>query len=245
MRRLSVTIRDELARRISAGSIAPGARLPTEPALAAELGVSRATLRDALRSLEEDGFLTRRRGAGTYATYRPRLRNNLDVNFGVTAMIRAADMTPGTTTSEVREEPATEDEARALRLPPGGVVLVLDRIRTADGRPVVASRDVIPKSRVEEDLLREIGDGSVYDVLAREGATIHHGVVTIEPARADRRLATALAVKAGSLLLYLRQVDYERQGEPVLVSHEHHVADAFEFGVVRRGPGQRPMRRKA
>jgi DNA-binding GntR family transcriptional regulator len=50
-------------------------------------------------------------------------------------------------------------------------------------------------------------------------------------------------VKSGALLLYLRQVDYDREGVPVLLSHEHHVADAFEFSVVRRGSGQGTRRR--
>ena len=89
-KRLSFSVRDELAARIASGRLAPGAKLPAEPELADELGVSRPTLREALRSLEEDGFVTRTRGAGTYATRRPRLRNNLDVNFGVTEAIRAA-----------------------------------------------------------------------------------------------------------------------------------------------------------
>ena len=95
-KRLSFSVRDELAARIASGRVAPGAKLPAEPDLADELGVSRPTLREALRSLEEDGFVTRTRGAGTYATRRPRLRNNLDVNFGVTEAIRAAGMRPGT-----------------------------------------------------------------------------------------------------------------------------------------------------
>ena len=95
-KRLSFRVRDDLLSRIATGRIPPGSKLPPEPELAEEMGVSRPTLREALRSLEEDGFVTRTRGAGTYATHRPRLRNNLDVNFGVTEAIRAAGMEPGT-----------------------------------------------------------------------------------------------------------------------------------------------------
>jgi GntR family transcriptional regulator len=243
MRRLSLAIRDKLASRISSGAIAPGARLPTEPELAAELGVSRATLREALRSLEEDGFVTRRRGAGTYATHRPRLRNNLDVNFGVTAMIRAAGMAPGTERARTTQEQADADEAYALDLEPGDPVSVLERVRTADGRPVVFSRDVVPSVRVGVRALEGIGEGSLYDLLARRaGGAVENGIVSIEPGRADRTLARSLDIKVGAPLLYLRQVDYDREGTPLLLSHEHHVADAFEFSVVRRGPGQRARR---
>src|SRR5687767_4858304 len=91
----SAAVRHELVKRIDGGEWRPSQRLPSEPDLASSLGVSRATLRDALRSLEEDGFVTRIQGAGTFVTYRPRLRNNLDANFGVSELIRAMGMRPG------------------------------------------------------------------------------------------------------------------------------------------------------
>ena len=238
--RLSFSVREELASRIASGELASGERLPPEPQLAEELGVSRPTLREALRSLEDDGFLTRKRGAGTYVTSRQRLRNNLDVNFGVTAAITASGMRPGTAHSEVRRQGAYEPTAGALGIAVGDPVLVLERVRTADGRPVVFSRDVAAVSVVGDEALDSLESGSIYDlVLSRTGRGVHQGVVTVEPAKADRRLAKALEVPTGTLLLYLRQVDLDRDGAPLLLSHEHHVADAFEFSVVRRGPGRR------
>jgi DNA-binding GntR family transcriptional regulator len=236
-RRLSFAVRDQLAERIASGEIAAGSRLPPEPQLAADLGVSRATLREALRSLEEDGLVTRTRGAGTYATNRPRLRNNLDLNFGVSEAIRAAGMRPGTASTSVRTAAASADDAQALELQRGDTVVVLERVRTADGRPVVWSRDVVRATLLPAGALERAGDVSVYDVLATGGVTIQHGIVTVEPQVADKALAKRLRIDQGALLLYLRQVDYDAGGEPVLLSHEHHVADAFEFSVVRRGPG--------
>jgi GntR family transcriptional regulator len=240
MRRLSFSVRDELAGRISSGAIPPGSRLPPEPQLAAELGVSRATLREALRSLEEDGFVTRRRGAGTYAMHRPRLRNNLDINFGVTEAIRSAGMRPGTVDMKLSISPASDEEAEALDLHPRDPVVVVDRVRTADGRRVVYSRDIVAQALVGEEALDAIGDGSVYELLnANARVAIQHGVVSIEPIAADRGMARKLKIPTGSLLLYLRQVDYDRSGDPILLSHEYHLGDAFEFTVVRRGPGRR------
>jgi DNA-binding GntR family transcriptional regulator len=239
-KRLSFRIRDELAARISSGRIPPGSRLPSEPQLAEELGVSRPTLREALRSLEEDGFVTRTRGAGTYASHRPRLRNNLDINFGVTEAIRAAGMEPGTSEVTTSTERASDVEAASLDLAPGDPVVVLERVRTADARPVVFSRDVVSATLVPASTMERLQEGSLYDLLEGEmGLTVHHGVVTLAPRRADKALAKRLGVKTGALLLYLRQVDYDRDGEPVALADEFHLADAFEFSVVRRGPGRR------
>lgn len=238
-KRLSFRIRDELAARIASGRIPPGAKLPPEPELAEEMGVSRATLREALRSLEEDGFVTRTSGAGTFATHRPRLRNNLDVNFGVTEAIRAAGMRPGTTRTTVHTVDASDDEAAALDLLPGDPLVVLERIRTADGRPVVFSRDLIGASRLSAaDLSTMSVDGSLYEVLEQRGHPVAHGVVTVAPERADRTIARRLGVKTGALLLFLHQIDYGVDGEPLLLSQEYHVADVFEFTVVRKGPGR-------
>jgi len=238
MRRLSFSVRDELAERIASGSLAPGSRLPPEPRLAEELEVSRATLREALRSLEEDGFVTRRRGAGTYVVGHPRLRNNLDVNFGVTEAIQASGMRPGTVDTSVSIVPATAEEVAALDVPADEPLVSLERVRTADERRVVFSRDLFPRSMAASATVDDLGDGSVYELLEAAGHVVQHGVVTLEPMKAGRAIGRRLKIDPGSLVIYLRQIDYGRDGQPVLLSHEYHVADAFEFSVLRRGPGQ-------
>ena len=100
------------------------------------------------------------------------------------------------------------------------------------------SRDVVSATLLPAGALERPDDGSVYELLEKSGVAVQHGVVTLEPARADKALAKRLRVEPGAMILYLRQVDYDGSGEPVLLSHEHHVADAFEFSVVRRGPGR-------
>jgi GntR family transcriptional regulator len=230
--------RENLARQIDEGKLRPGQRLPSEPNLAASMGISRATLREALRSLEEDGFVRRIQGAGTFITHRRRLKNNLDTNFGVTDLIRSMGRRPGTEGLTVGRHTASEEEVGLLGLEPGSGVLRLERIRTADGEPVVFSVDVVAESVIPGGLsLDRLGRGSIYTLLEeRCGVSVRQGVASIRPANADRDLAAKLAVPEGTLLLYLLQVDYDTEGRPVLLSHEHHVADAFEITVVRRGP---------
>ncbi|HEX2025602.1 MAG TPA: UTRA domain-containing protein, partial [Actinomycetota bacterium] len=135
---------------------------------------------------------------------------------------------------------ATAEEAGLLAVADGAPLRCVERVRTADGQAVVLSLDMVPEERLGDriDLLEQVGDGSVYGLLERElGVVIRQGVASIHPANADHALAARLGVPAGTLLLYLRQVDYDLEGRPVLLSHEHHLADAFEIAVVRRGPG--------
>jgi GntR family transcriptional regulator len=239
---LASVVRAEITARIDSGDLRPGVRLPAEPALAALYGVSRATLREALRLLEEDGFIVRTRGAGTFVTHRPRLTNNLDVNFGVTDLIRAQGLTPGTENLKVYDAQATAPEAKQLSLPESSPITVVERVRTADGRAVVFSRDLIPSFLLEGHLepLDVLGQGSIYDFYATElGIAVTQGVASIRPLKADRNLASLLRVSRGTLLLHLTQVDYDAFGRAVLLTDEDQVADAFEVWVVRRGPNAR------
>ena len=238
----SVSVQDELKQRIDRGELPAGTRLPSEPELAAELQVSRATLREALRAMELEGLLRRRQGSGTFIADHPRMANSLDVNFGVTDAIRAAGMTAGIANGRHWVEPASPGEAALLELEPGQDVLVIERVRTAEGKPVVLSRDLFPSRLLDgrEQVVQALLERSIYDVLERElGIVIHHGVARFRPVRADHAVAGRLGVPRGELLLYLWQVDYAQDGTPVISSHEFHLADAFDFTVVRRGPGRR------
>ena len=238
----SASVRHELTQRIEAGRLPAGSRLPSEPDLAAELGVSRATLREALRALESDGLLRRMWGSGTYVAEGGRVPNSLDMNFGVTEAILAAGMRPGTRDARWWVEPASAAEAARLGIEPGQDVLCIERLRTADDRPVVFSRDILPNGLVEDrpEAVEAMLSRSIYEVLERSlGVTVQRGVASFRPIRADRMTAARLEVPRGELLLYLWQVDLTEDGTPVLSSHEYHLADAFEFSVVRRGPGRR------
>lgn len=229
---------DRLRARILSGEHRPGDRLPSEPELAEGLGVSRATVRAAITLLEEERYLRREQGSGTYVTARPILRNELGQNFGVTEMIQRAGRLPATVDERTAVELAGEEVADALDLQFGTPVSVLDRIRTADGRPVVASTDWCRIDDLPPEELAATARGSLYDGLAARGLMVDHGVSRLTPESADGEVAERLGVARGALLMLLWQIDYEVSGRAVLASREYHLADAFEFTVYRRGPGE-------
>jgi GntR family transcriptional regulator len=230
------SLAEELRARILAGEWQPGERLPSEPELARRRTVSRSSMRAAITVLEEDGYVSRRHGSGTYVTARPALPSDLGRNFGVSALIAHNGMKPGSAEETSGPVPAPPEVAAALDVEPGAEVSTLRRVRTADGRRVV---DVTDWCRVEHIAPEELPQvGSIYEALAERGLAVDHGVATLEPRNADDELAVRLAVPRGTLLLTIDQVDRTADGVAVLVSREHHVADAFTFRLLRRGPGE-------
>lgn len=239
--KLASRVREEVRDLIRRGRFSEGVQLPPEVELATSLGVSRTTVREALLQLEQEGLLIRRHGHGTFVRSAARLRGSLNANLSATEVIRGHGMEPGTSHARVDEVGIEPDVATHLGLTAGDPVLRLERVRTADGRPVIFTVDIIPASifraaGVEPAALLDPGL-SLYRLYAdRLGRSITDGQAAIRLTRADDVVADRLGVPAGSPILRLEQVDATAEGEPVLFSVESYVADTFEFSVHRRGP---------
>jgi DNA-binding GntR family transcriptional regulator len=236
-RSLRHSLAEELRGRILAGEWRPGERLPSEPELARRRFVSRSSMRAAITVLEEDGFVSRKHGSGTYVTHRPALPNDLGRNFGVSSMIARSGMQPGSVAESAGAVPAPAAVAEALGVEEGTLVSSLRRVRTADGRRVVDVSDWCRIEHLSPQELAELGEGSIYTALAERGLAVDHGVAQLMPRNADGEVAQRLDVPLGALLITIDQVDSTADGVPVLVSREHHIADAFTFTLLRRGPG--------
>lgn len=225
----------KLRRMIREGIYGPGSQLPTEPELSSEFDTSRATLREALSQLSDEGLVRRIHGVGTFVSERLPIRNSLHVNFGVSQLIASEGMEPGTIESRMTVISPEDSIRETLQLTSSEEVVQIERVRTADGRPVVYSVDSMP-ARLIDRASFFIGD-SVYDYLASvAGHAVEHGEARLRPETASPDLAKALSVDEGSLLFVIEQTDFDATGQPVLHSLEWHLSDAFTFGVIRRGP---------
>ncbi|MDP2350587.1 MAG: GntR family transcriptional regulator [Chloroflexota bacterium] len=234
---LADVVRDGLRRAIFTGTYPPETKLPNEDTLAEEFGVSRATVREAVRGLVEEGYLSRRHGSGTYVTARPLLRNSLDTNFSYTAYLESTGVRVGRRILGITNIPASDTVAERLRLKPGARVVELRRVRTADDRPAVYSIDHLSADIIDAERDREALGGSIYALLASLGHPVRHGEAVVAPASADAELAAVLEVAPGTLLQQLLQVDIDDSGQRILYSLEWHVPDVIELRVYRRGPG--------
>ena len=220
-------------------------KLPAEPVLSAQLGVSRGTVREAVSILEQEGLVFRKQGLGTFVIRAlSGLTNNLNTNFGVSDLIAAAGNTPGTVGVDVSEQHADDQVAARLDIAAGSLVARIERTRTADSRPVAHTVDVLSVELLESHgiELQALKAGlqanrSLYATLRAAGIVIQHGVAQLKPVAVDPPLAERLGVLPGTLLFQLDQLDYEANGTPVLQSVEHLVAGLLSVQVYRRGPG--------
>ncbi|HEX5908465.1 MAG TPA: GntR family transcriptional regulator [Propionibacteriaceae bacterium] len=223
-----------LRRRLSQGEWAAGARLPSEPALAEELGVSRVTVRAALAQLENDGIVNRRHGSGTYVNSVRPLVSSLHINMGNEQMIRSSGHLPGIAEMSWRQAEADEEIGDRLAVEIGTPVVHLYRVRTADGVPVTVEYDYFPVSLLPEEPV-SLGP-SLYAFLSNVcGVDVTFGIATLEPALAGSH-ASALGVDSSDLCLLLRQIDYDAAEQPVSYSVEYHLASALTFQLLRHGP---------
>jgi GntR family transcriptional regulator len=230
---LADRLRDELLEEITSSALQPGMKLPSEGQLAKRFNVSRATVRDAVRALVEAGYVTRRHGSGSYVTERRRMPHALDSTLSYLAMIESAGARAGMRVLDAAFEQCCAADG-PLQLSPGDTVLAVERVRTADDRPVIYSHDRIPARLLPTDLdLRKL-DPSLFGLLSSSGHAADHATATLRAVASTRQTATVLGIRRGKPLLYIEEIDYGRDGTPVMLSREWHVSEAFDVRINRK-----------
>ncbi|MFN2110602.1 MAG: GntR family transcriptional regulator [Anaerolineae bacterium] len=216
----------------------PGDQLPPEPALAKRLGVSRATLREALRTFAERGLLVRRQGVGTFVASRiPILETGLEILESLERMAKRFALATKVAHLEIDERLATPEEITGLDLPESESVEVLsvDRVITVEGEPVADLRDVIPLEYLRQEAIGDDFGGSVLDLLLqRSDLMLSTSRTDIIAEEADSHYAARLNIPAGSALLKLTAQLYSYDEKVVDYSVSYFVPGHFKFHVMRK-----------
>jgi GntR family phosphonate transport system transcriptional regulator len=208
-------ISGDLEAAIKAGRHGPGERLPTEAAYAARYGVNRHTVRRAMEELESRGVVRVEQGRGSFVA-----EDVLDYPLGArtrfSEIIRAQNREPAGRILSVREAPAEPRIAELLGLRRGRVVLQVERLSLADGRPVALGLHHFPLARFPRlaEHLRE--DSSITRALALSGVPDYRRRVT----RITARMPTAeeaerLGQSRARPVLVNEALNVDQAGEPV------------------------------
>ncbi len=233
-RHLYLQVIDRLKSDIEQGIYKENEKLPSEFELSKELGVSRATLREALRLLEEENVIVRRHGVGTFVNPKPVFTSGIEHLSSISSMIENAGMTPGTIFLEATENAPTENELERFGCDKNDNVITIERVRTADGEPVVYCVDKVLAKYLPDDFVQK-KEESIFSSLEQSG-NIHvaYAVTYIDPVGYHEQVSPILHCGRETALLVLKQLHYDDNDCVVLYSKNYFRADKFSFHVIRK-----------
>ena len=233
---LSLQAQQYLRHAIENGTYQPGEQLPSEANLAAELGISRGTLREALLNLEREGFTLRKHGVGTFVApgCEHRLESGLERLESILELAARRGLQTKFDALQVREEPADAELADRLQATPGTLVTSVRRVIVVDKAPVAYMRDVVLSSILPSVAVDESFNGSVLDLLKhRREQPIAQAMADIVALNAGTSLAGKLGVEPGRAVLLIEETLFDKRGMSIGFSENYFVPDFFRFRVVR------------
>lgn len=208
-------------------------KLPTEYELAKNLGVTRKEISDAISILEEENVLIRRPGVGVFVHAKPILSSGIEQLGSVTEMIQKSGKKPGVQYISAELTDPTDEDNRRFDPLEIEKFAQLERVRTADGEPVVYCIDRVDHRYLPLELIHS--QESVFQALQTYAKKeIDYAVAYIEPIGYHERISPILNCEPDQALLLLRQMHYTRENEPVLYSANFFRADVFSFYVLRK-----------
>ena len=238
-------LRRKLLSDIGSGALAPGARLGSERELAEKYTVNRATLRQVLAALQEAGLVRRvaGRAGGTFVSH-AKVDRDLSRVVGVPAYLARQGYVAGTRILSTQMAVADETTRLALRLQPAALVIVIRRIRLADGTPISLDHAQFPADRFPGLLEMPLG-GSVYELFEQEFATIPADAEElIEVVNATDEEAALLSVEPETSLLSITRTTFDENAIPFEFSCDLFRADRTRITVRTPGRGLRGNARR-
>lgn len=225
-------LKELLAEEINSGRWPVGERLPSESELGRHFDVSRATVRQAIAQMENEGLVRPEKGRGTFVA-RPRSSWLIQstASFHEEATRLGHDVRSRVLRCELGELP--DWAVRALELPPRSAGLVVERVRSLDGRVVMYVQNYLPAEYavpvLEADLERE----SLYGALHRHGdePVIGGGRRVLDAEAADERLASLLQIDAGTPVLFVESVSWNSRLRPFECYRAWHITNRARVEV--------------
>lgn len=224
---------ETLRSRIIDGEFEPGARLPSETAISEAYGISRVTVRTALKLLESQGLVNVRHGSGTYvADFGGLVRSGLQELRSISETIREMGFTARMERHRMEQRRATAEEAAKLAIDPDTDVISIQRSILGDDIVMAYSYDVLPSSLIPASHVGELGVGSMFGVLEE---------LDLMPVRAlaELHVVSSKDVAWGpnkpksGLFLLLDQVHQDRRGLSVAYSKTYFIEGRFQFTILR------------
>jgi GntR family transcriptional regulator len=212
-----------------------GERLPSEPILAKQLGVSRATLREAMRTFEGQGLLRRKQGIGTFVVGHTQvIETGIEVLESIETLAQKIQLDVTMGDLNVTQIQADEFVGGCLEVSAGTSLVKISRVILAEKRPVAFLTDLLPTDILTPNDLQNGFTGSVLDLLIRRGSlSLANSKTEIRAVAASPEIAHSLEIQRGDVLLQFEACLYTISGRVIDHSYSYFLPGYFRFHVIR------------
>ena len=227
-----IQLMDILRDQIQQQKWLPGQQIPGEQDLCDTYGISRTVVRQALRELELEGVINRRKGKGTFIS-EPKISEGLIQNLtGFYQDMVERGLKPVTKVLHQNVVRANEKVARFLNLQPGAEVIDIQRLRFINDEPIQLVTTYVPYNVYPPLAQVDLTNRSLYEFLEKEGGiSLARGRRYIEAVLANETEANLLGIERGAPLLMLDSVSFAASGLAIEYYHALHRGDRSRFEV--------------
>lgn len=227
-----IQLMDILKEMVQSGVWEPGDQIPGEQDFCKHYGVSRTVVRQALRELELEGVIDRRRGKGTFIAL-PKISEGLVQKLtGFYQDMVERGLKPGTKVLHQDVIPSNEKVARFLNIKPGEQVVDILRLRSINEEPIQLVTTYIPYELCPALASVDLTNRSLYEFLEKEcGIFIARGIRYIEAVLPNETEIALLGIERVTPLLMLDSISFSENGQPIEYYHALHRGDRSRFEV--------------
>ncbi len=218
-----------LEEAIEDGRLHGGSKLENELSLAQQLGISRPTMRAAIRQLVDKGLLVRRRGVGTIVATSPVKRA-----VALTSLyddLSEAGREPSTRVLAFEKGPCPEEIRDSFQAAEGTQMLMFDRLRSVGPEPIALMHNAVPADLLDVSA-EELEKTGLYKLFRASGFAPHIATQQIGAANADAEEAELLDIEPGDPLLTMTRMAYDFSGRPIEYGWHRYRADSYTFDMV-------------
>ncbi len=231
------TIIDQLLNEIKTGKYSNFQKLPPEIEIAKDFGVSRTLIRDCLMTIEQEGFITRKLGVGTVINKHVLdIVTRMDLELEFMEMVEQAGYKPGIAYVKINEALINEEVSKKLKLEKNDLLISVEKVITADGKPAIFCIDFIPKKLIisknpDYELLKK----PTFDFLKKYcNLEVYMDLTEVKAVNTNQYLAGILNIDVGTPIMFMDEIGYSFKGKPILHSQEYYADGIFNQTVLRK-----------
>ena len=225
---LHIGVRIALAEAIQRGVFKPGEMLPSEREMQIQLGISRATIRQALNDLASSGLIYTRSGKGTYVA-QLRIATSLIPRVSFSENMRRLGHMPATKLLEMAVEPAFGLIADHLQVPQGAQIIRIKRLRLADNIPLGIQKTHLPYDLCFELLKKDFNQASIFDSLVELGLSPYSASQTVKASLPTKEEQKLLAIQEGAPVMRIHWSTFLESGKPIEAAYQTYRGDKYQI----------------